>query len=266
MNRAPVCVCLTIAAVVVLALACPALATPNVCFSPGQVMVQPDDEFDLSFRVDDCGDSVASFQLYVSFDSGIVELIDADEGSLYVESGHMTWFIEEEQEPGFWHFFDTVFGAGTHVLPPGELLHLRFRALDYGHTQAHVDTIRMTDIRRDPLPVGSFEHADIFVVPATGVEEAPEMGPRLGPARPNPFSADTSIEFSLPSGDTHWSAEIYDLNGRLVRRLDVSRGVRSGLLFWDGRTEDGGEAPSSVYFLRLWGESSEAHTRIVRLR
>ena len=71
-------------------------ASTSVHFDPGQVIVNPGQEFDLSFRVAESPDSIASFQLYLSFDSDVIELTDAVEGSLYSESGFMTWFIEEE--------------------------------------------------------------------------------------------------------------------------------------------------------------------------
>ena len=49
--------------------------------------------------------------------------------------------------------------------------------------------------------------------------------------------------------------EIYDLNGRLVRRIDLS-GLTSGrhLIRWDGRNDLGEEVSSGVYFITLIGD------------
>ncbi|MEA3409781.1 MAG: cohesin domain-containing protein [Candidatus Eisenbacteria bacterium] len=240
-----------------------AVASTTVHFDLGQVMVSPGQEFDMSFRVAESPDSIASFQLYLSFDPEVIELTDAVEGTLYAESGVMTWFIEEEQGPGFWHFFDTVFGAGTHVLPPGELLHLTFTALQEGETGACIDTIRMTDIYREPLPVDGFENSHIFVVPLTGVEEGGGIA-RLGSAYPNPFVSHTAVPFFAPMDGSDATAEIYDVRGRLVRRIPVPRDVREGELMWDGRNERGDDVPSSVYFLRLNVGTSSAHCRLVK--
>ena len=251
---------------VVLAVACAAAAQPHVSFVPAEIMVQPNQQFDLSFQVGACGDSIASFQLYMSFDPSVVQLLQATEGTLYSQSGYMTWFISEQVSPGFWHFFDTVFGSGTCVLPPGELLHLRFKALVPGHTQAYVDTVRMTDVRRNALAVQGFEHGEIFVVPTTGVGDEPvETAVALGPASPNPFRGATEIQFSVPAGLEPVRASVHDLRGRLVAELAVS-GDRAGTLAWDGRSEDGREAPSSVYFVRLTAGTAEAHTSIVKLQ
>ena len=217
----------------------------------------------MSFRVAESPDSVASFQLYLSFDPDVVELTDAAEGSLYVESGVMTWFIAEELEPGFWHFFDTVFGAGTHVLPPGELLHLTFAALEEGETEARVDTIRMTDIRRNSLSVEGTGSGHILVLPLTGVEEGDGVA-RLGPAYPNPFVSGTAVPFRAPMDGCGAKAEIYDVRGRLVRRIPVPSGALQGELMWDGRDERGEEVSASVYFIRLIARTSTARCRLVK--
>jgi len=253
-----------IAGAIVLA-ASAATAQPHVSFLPAAVMVQPNQQFDLSFQVGECADSIASFQLYMSFDPTKVQLLQATEGALYSESGYMTWFISEQVSPGFWRFFDTVFGAGTHVTPPGELLHLRFKALVCGHTQAHVDTVRMTDVRRDALPVEGLEHGEIFVVLATGVGDETPSPVWLGPASPNPFAGSVTVPFTAPPARGPLAAVVYDARGRVVADL-AAEGSGTGTLVWDGRCADGREAPSAVYFVRISAEGAEAHTRVVKVK
>lgn len=240
-----------------------ASASPSVFFSPGHSMLEPGESVDVSFRVDDCGDSVSGYQLYLSFDPEVVELVSATEGSLYVYSGEPTWFVSEEEGPGQWHFFDTVMGSGTYVLPPGELLHLRFEALDYGDTQLFIDSILLADIDRENLPVEGYEHGYVFVVPSTGVEEGGGIA-RVGPAFPNPFKTTTAVPFrvSVPGAGT--AVEIYDVSGRLVRSLPVEGGVSEGELLWDGRDVDGRELPSSVYFALLRTRAGRARCRLVK--
>jgi len=242
-----------------------AVASTSVHFDPEQVIVGPGQEFDMSFRVGESPDSVASFQLYLSFDPDIIELTSAVEGSLYAESGSMTWFIAEEQGPGVWHFFDTVFGAGTHVLPPGELLHLTFSALNEGETGALIDTIRMTDIRRNSLPVDGLENGQILVIPLTGVEEGGGVT-LLGPAHPNPFASGAAVPFCVPMDGGDAKAEIYDVRGRLVRRIPVPSGALQGELLWDGRDERGEEVSSSIFFIRLTAGASTARCRLVKVK
>jgi len=230
------------------------------------MLLAPGEECELSLRVGACDDSIAGYQLYMSFDPGVVELVLAEEGSLYVESGFPTFFTEEEEYPGFWHFFDTVFGEGTYVSPPGELLHLTFRAVDYGQTEALMDTIKMSDVRRESLSVDSFENGWIFVVPATGVPDENVVEPRIGRIAPNPFTGETWIQYSVPTSFTGWTIEIFSASGRCVGVFDLPLGVLDGEIKWDGRSTEGYELPSSVYYVRLTGEAGESLSRVAKLR
>jgi hypothetical protein len=68
---------------------------------------------------------------------------------------------------------------------------------------------------------------------------------------PNPFNPVTEIVFHLNS-DEHVTLMVYDLSGRLVRKLlsaHMSKGEHS--LVWDGKTDFGKGASSGVYFIRL---------------
>ncbi len=70
-------------------------------------------------------------------------------------------------------------------------------------------------------------------------------------AVPNPFNPATSIRFSLPR-ETNVSLRVYDVAGRLVRRLvdgPLPAGAHS--FRWNGRTDEGRNAASGVYFARL---------------
>lgn len=267
--RAAAALLAAVAAVLAGAVLEPAAADTSVYFEPGGVMVSTGETFDMSFRVAESPDSIASFQLYLWFDPTVVELLSAEEGSLYVESGTMTWPIFEEEYPGFWHFFDTVFGAGTHVLPPGELLKLTFRALGPVQTPARIDTVRMTDVRRDALPVVGAQNGWIFVDPV-GVSEATVIAPAIDAASPNPFATGTTIHFRVPAGVDDWRVEIHDVAGRRVRTIDVPSSVAAAggesSVVWDGRTDSGGELPSSVYFVRLTDGRRETRSRVLKLR
>jgi len=81
---------------------------------------------------------------------------------------------------------------------------------------------------------------------------------------PNPFNPMCTIRYELPeAGKT--SLQVFDLSGSVVRRLaDGWRepGVYSEV--WDGRSDDGGELPSGVYFYSLKaGEFVTAHKMVL---
>jgi WD40 repeat protein len=78
----------------------------------------------------------------------------------------------------------------------------------------------------------------------------------LGQNFPNPANPETWIPFSI-SKDGRVIIEIYDLSGRLIRRLDlgnldagtyVSRGRAA---YWDGRDERGERVASGIYFYSI---------------
>jgi flagellar hook assembly protein FlgD len=87
---------------------------------------------------------------------------------------------------------------------------------------------------------------------------------RLGPAYPNPFRSGTTVPFFAPGVEGRASVEIYDVGGRVVRRLEAPDGATSGELHWDGRDELGRAVPSSVYFLRMTSGTSTASCSLVK--
>jgi len=81
----------------------------------------------------------------------------------------------------------------------------------------------------------------------TGVGDANAAALRLRPAAPNPFSAATRLDFTLPQRGFA-EVEVFDVTGRRVATLfrgEAEAGPHAAT--WDGRTADGGLAPAGVY-------------------
>jgi hypothetical protein len=81
----------------------------------------------------------------------------------------------------------------------------------------------------------------------------------LGRPRPNPFGASTSIGYAVPAGGAQVSIDVFDVSGRLVRRLASGpRPAGRWVVAWDGRDAAGRRAAAGVYFYRMEaGEFSE---------
>jgi hypothetical protein len=94
------------------------------------------------------------------------------------------------------------------------------------------------------------------------VAEAPK---RLSPAAPNPFSASTTLRFTLARGESY-SVAVYDLAGRRVRELAAGRGeAGEQAVTWDGRIDAGERAAPGIYLVRLRrGADVESRTIVLQ--
>lgn len=73
----------------------------------------------------------------------------------------------------------------------------------------------------------------------------------LGQNQPNPFSANTSISFTLPSPEKV-RLEVIDMFGNTVRVLDnTTRSAGSYTKVWDGRDDNGNPVAPGTYLYRL---------------
>jgi hypothetical protein len=72
---------------------------------------------------------------------------------------------------------------------------------------------------------------------------------------PNPFNPKTKIAYDMPN-DGKIGLIIFDINGRLVRTLDVSNN-RAGHheIEWDAKDNNGSKVSTGVYFVRFIGDT-----------
>ena len=88
---------------------------------------------------------------------------------------------------------------------------------------------------------------------------------------PNPFNPETWIPYRLAE-DAFVTLTIYDLNGRVVRTLEVGHRIasayenRSKAIYWDGRNEGGEQVASGVYFYTLSAGDYSATQKMVILK
>ncbi len=118
---------------------------------------------------------------------------------------------------------------------------------------------------RGMIPGSVHIYAQKMDLPAlAGVGEGVEAG--WAPAHPNPFATRASIELVLAMAQKA-TVEVFDLSGRRQRVLLrgwLPPGKRT--VVWDGTTEDGGEAPTGLYFVRSRVGSLERREKLLRLR
>ncbi len=169
---------------------------------------------------------------------GILVLLPQDGSLLLGQSGNDPW-------PGF----QTVFGPASH---PSSDLH---DGTSTGVVLSGIGPVEAGEVRLS------------IYVPGLRTDIP------LPFALPNPFrpasDGEVTLLFSLdttpPSGV---GATIHDVQGRLVRRLDMSTwgGAGGRSVRWDGRRQDGRPALPGVYFFRVDGPGFRGSGRVVVLR
>jgi hypothetical protein len=116
------------------------------------------------------------------------------------------------------------------------------------------EELREADLRAFGL-IGWDVAAEPTEPPPDPPDEPPPSPFQITSAYPNPFNprvtVEFTVEFNVPVA-AEVRLDIYDLRGRLVRRMD-SQVFAAGehTTSWDGTTEDGGRVGSGVYFMRL---------------
>lgn len=146
------------------------------------------------------------------------------------------------------NFWKRIVVDVNDILAPSASMRLRFVASDLGSgsvVEAAVDDIEYFDASS-----------------SVAVEDpAPSAGFMLAQNAPNPFGPMTTIRFSVPREGERIRLSVYDLRGRLVRRLlDGPRPAGEQTATWDARDEAGRRAAAGVYLYALSAGSS-ARTR-----
>jgi subtilisin family serine protease len=89
----------------------------------------------------------------------------------------------------------------------------------------------------------------------------------LGNAAPNPFNPATKISYAVPAGGAHVTLDVFDVSGRLVKRL-VNGTQEAGFhsATWHGDDNSGRRAASGLYFYRLSAGDFSQTRKMVMLK
>ena len=113
---------------------------------------------------------------------------------------------------------------------------------------------------------------------AENANAAPQVSETLLPEEtlllanyPNPFNPETWIPYHL-ANDSNVQISIYDINGALVRRLDLGHQLagyytsRNRAAYWDGRNEFGEQIANGIYFYHLQADNMSLLRKMVILK
>jgi hypothetical protein len=163
--------------------------------------------------------------------------------------------------------FDPYYTARTGVQPGTPLIRLGFRIRDEKPTSGEGELIRL-GIRTEGIYFDNIGLYSVYTI--TGVEAVSgvPLATRASVQKvyPNPFNPSTTIEFSVPKPGAA-TVRIFDLQGKAVATLvkDImSAGVYR--VRWNGKTDDGRDLSSGVYFARVESGGSRGSARLMMIK
>jgi hypothetical protein len=163
--------------------------------------------------------------------------------------------------------FNPYYTPRTGLQPGTPFIRLGFRIRDEKPIDDSASLLRL-GIRTEGIYFDNVGVYSIYTI--TGVEavDAVPASARASIQRvyPNPFNPSTTIEFSVPkSGAT--SVRIFDLQGRAVATL-VRETISAGVyrVRWNGKTDDGRDLSSGVYFAGVENAGSRGSARLMMIK
>ncbi len=247
-------------------------AAVSTALTPATQTVTPGSEFDLFFDVTSSGSAFNGYDLVVSFDPSALTFVPLAPTTL--QQGCLMTGSCSTACGNTFHIFsagpdsvsvnNVLLCNNSFLNGPGHLYKLRFRASNV--TQTTQVIVRRTRFYNAGLFVGPVTTANALVGIGVnvGVGEGGTVHAGAWQAEPNPSTG--RIEFRA-SGDASGlvSAEVLDLQGRVLHRLaPVWVGAR-GPLVWDGRGADGARLPAGMYLVRLRRGAQVQTTRVTLL-
>jgi hypothetical protein len=225
----------------------------------------------ISFVVDTPGDSIGCIESWAAFDTAFVEIVMAEEGSLFKSAPYPRLFFTPAIAPDTQSVEGCLLGVGTYARTPGEIARYVFRAKREGTCGVRIARLNLFDIRRNEYSPVVDPNGWIVIGFATGIEPE-DVEESVLSSYPNPSNPGVTLMFR-PSGKPvcqGWSdvsIRVYTSEGRVVRCLFSGRlGPAGGTFVWDGRDAEGSEAASGVYFAVAETGDLKFATKIVLVR
>ncbi len=241
-----------LAATIAMMVAGSALAEVNLRWSPGDtITLAPGDTSRLSIHIDDVI-NFRTIEVTVQYDTTVITSLGGDSGALYANSGYFV-FDGFEEEPGSWHAYAVIMGAGEYLTGPGELLYWDFKGLAEGQSPITSVQVVLYDEVSPPvqIPDVMLDNATVIVHdPLSATMDTPAANGFLQVA-PNPFNPRARISFDL-ARDSFARLSVFDMRGRQVAVLYDGLATTGALAVdWNGTDDAGRTQPGGVYLFQL---------------
>lgn len=188
-------------------------------------------------------DLVKSVHFTIPYDASKLELVRVTQGRGLHESAVPVFFHSADQK-GRVDVNLAVLGHGLTLGGSGELATLTFRARSASESNFDIELADMRDNENHKLD--AITNGTTFTQ-ATAVPRSHNLAQNF----PNPFNASTQVHFDVRDAG-NVSLRVFNVSGQLVRTL-ASGYYEAGsyTVTWNGRGDNGREAPSGVYFYRM---------------
>jgi len=238
---------------------------------PAEQSVSLDTDFDLEIDVTQAGAAFNGFNAVVEYDTTMIRFVAQSPISLQ-EGCLMTGSCSGACGSTFHRFTadadslairDFLLCNQIVLAGPGQIYKLHFHAL----TTPGVTNV---DIRS-----ATFFNAGLFVTPVATANARVGVGVTLAVGEPRPVAAGlrlraepnpsrAPVRFAIESDAAgEQTLEIYDVSGRLIRRLDSGwRGSGAWQSSWDGTDDSGRRVPAGVYLATLRSGARIARVRV----
>ena len=253
-----------------LAAALPAAAGVQIAVQPAIKNVSPGAEFDMTLGVPLAGSGFNAFSATVTYDTTAITFmpvypLSSQQGCLMTggcSAACGSTFHRFEAPHDSLVISNSLLCNQISITGPGTLYKLHFKA-------KNVTTTTLIRIQS-----ASFLNAGLFVTPVTTSDAQVGIGITLdagGPAAPaaglsvraEPNPSRGRLAFAIESDrDGARGVEVYDLAGRLVRRLEDPRSIAGpSRLAWDGTDESGARVRPGIYLVTVRAADRVARSR-----
>jgi hypothetical protein len=215
---------------------------------------------------------VMGYNMAVTFDSSVIEIMNVEEGLLPPTAGSsFFWWYDAGVKTDSVCFNGAVLGETMDG--PGGVAILTFKAKTNSVLRSTDVVIAYSELRdewNEPVDHEA-RHGFVRIEPPTGVGPPAKAAGGLS-CYPNPFNPTVTLVFSppeplAPEGRTDVTIRVFTAEGRLVRTLfDGPVGPGGGKFVWDGKDRGGRTVASGVYFVVADTGSRTYRTKIVMVR
>lgn len=114
--------------------------------------------------------------------------------------------------------------------------------------------------------VGQVDYSGWLTISPAGIGDTDYGSGLISALYPNPFFGKVRISLSVAEKQIPVGVDVYDITGRLIRRLGSTDAPGEFRTEWDGRDSNGNRVASGTYFIAITSRSGSSTRKVILLR